>query len=60
MSRTCYILEHVFLKQLEDELIETLNEIYTLCGVKYIALGVLLIDSPMWMWKCGGFLSNFE
>lgn len=30
----------------KDEIIETLNEIYTLCGVEYLATGVLLIDSP--------------
>ena len=27
---------------------------------EYLATGVLLIDSPMWMWKWGRFLWNFE
>ena len=30
-----------------DELIETLNEIYTPFGVEYLPSGVLLIDSPV-------------
>lgn len=27
-----------------------LNEIYSWCQVEYISTGVLLINSPMWMW----------
>jgi hypothetical protein len=32
------------MQQYEDEITETLNEIYTLCGVEYISIGVILID----------------
>ena len=35
----------------DNEIIETLNEIYTLCGVEYIATGVLLIASSIRMWN---------
>ena len=35
-----------------------LNKLYTWCQVGYLATGVLLIDSPLWIWnegECRGF-----
>jgi hypothetical protein len=39
------------LQSQKDEIIKTLNEIYTLFRVEYIPTRVLLIDSPIRMWN---------
>jgi len=43
----------MILHRKKDELIATLNEIYTLCWVGYTVTGVPLIESPIWMWNLG-------
>ena len=40
-------MEYDILKQFKVELVITLNELYTLFGVGYLATKVFVIDSPM-------------
>ena len=48
-------MEYDILKQFKVELVITLNKLYTLFGVGYLATIVFVIDSPMWMWKVASY-----